>query len=119
MARAHAGHVRSPDGATIAHERAGSGPAVILVGGRLNDRSECAPLTAEVAAHHTVGLRQAFGQGLRRLPVAEDPAHHDDGRALAQAVVGDPRPVRRGHVARHVLLLPDCGDKALDENSSV
>jgi hypothetical protein len=36
--------VTSKDGTSIAYERMGSGPAVILVGGGLDDGSENAPL---------------------------------------------------------------------------
>lgn len=53
--------VTSSDGTSIAYDRRGSGPAVILVGGGLIDpatgragRSENAPLAAELASHFTV-----------------------------------------------------------------
>lgn len=45
--------VISKDGTSIAFERQGSGPAVILVGGGLVDRSENAPLSAELARSFT------------------------------------------------------------------
>ena len=45
--------VISRDGTSIAFERQGSGPAVILVGGGLVDRSENAPLSAELASSFT------------------------------------------------------------------
>jgi hypothetical protein len=38
--------VRSSDGTTIAFERSGSGPAVVLVGGALSDRSAARPLVS-------------------------------------------------------------------------
>jgi hypothetical protein len=41
--------VTSKDGTSIAYDRQGSGPAVILVGGAFVDRSENAPLAAELA----------------------------------------------------------------------
>jgi predicted ATPase/DNA-binding SARP family transcriptional activator/alpha-beta hydrolase superfamily lysophospholipase len=41
--------VRSGDGTTIAYERYGDGPPVILVGGALNDRSSFAPLAEYLA----------------------------------------------------------------------
>jgi Alpha/beta hydrolase family len=47
-------HVHSRDGTRIAYERLGQGPAVILVGGGLDDGSENAPLAAELAAWFTV-----------------------------------------------------------------
>jgi hypothetical protein len=53
--------VASSDGTSIAYDRGGSGPAVILVGGGLVDpatgragRSENAPLATELAGHFTV-----------------------------------------------------------------
>ena len=45
--------VISKDGTSIAFERQGSGPAVILVGGGLVDRSENAPLASELARTFT------------------------------------------------------------------
>jgi hypothetical protein len=41
--------VVSHDGTTIAYERAGNGPAVILVGGGVTDRTENAPLVPVLA----------------------------------------------------------------------
>jgi hypothetical protein len=46
--------VTSADGTAIAFERAGSGPAVILVGGGLDDGAENAPLVPELARRFTV-----------------------------------------------------------------
>lgn len=43
--------VTSKDGMSIAYEREGTGPAVILVGGNHDDGSENAPLAAELAEH--------------------------------------------------------------------
>jgi hypothetical protein len=43
----------SKDGTSIAYERQGSGPAVILVGGGVADRSGNAPLVPELAGHFT------------------------------------------------------------------
>jgi hypothetical protein len=44
-------HVTSKDGTPIAYDRQGSGPALILVGGGLTDRSENAPLAVELAKY--------------------------------------------------------------------
>lgn len=55
--------VRSKDGTRIAYDRAGSGPAVILVGGALDDGSENAPLLAELAARFTVYNYARRGRG--------------------------------------------------------
>ncbi|WP_238010424.1 alpha/beta fold hydrolase [Dactylosporangium sp. AC04546] len=46
--------VTSRDGTTIAVERAGEGPAVVLVGGGLDDGSENAPLVPALAQSFTV-----------------------------------------------------------------
>ena len=46
--------VRSKDGTSIAYDRQGSGPAVVLVGGGLDDGAENAPLVPELAARFTV-----------------------------------------------------------------
>lgn len=46
--------VTSQDGTSIAYERVGGGPAVILVGGGLVDRSENVPLAPVLAEHFTV-----------------------------------------------------------------
>jgi hypothetical protein len=46
--------VTSKDGTSIAYERMGAGPAVILVTGALDDGSENAPLATELASHFTM-----------------------------------------------------------------
>ncbi len=46
--------VTSRDGTSIAYERRGLGPAVVLVGGGLDDGSENAALVPELARHFTV-----------------------------------------------------------------
>jgi pimeloyl-ACP methyl ester carboxylesterase len=46
-------HVTSKDGTSIAYRRSGSGPAVILVTGGLDDGSENAPLAEELAGRFT------------------------------------------------------------------
>lgn len=47
-------HVTSNDGTSIAYERGGTGPALILVGGGLDDGSENAALVPELTSHFTV-----------------------------------------------------------------
>lgn len=47
-------HVRSKDGTTIAYERQGNGPAIILVTGGLDDGAENEPLAVELAQRYTV-----------------------------------------------------------------
>jgi pimeloyl-ACP methyl ester carboxylesterase len=60
---AHNGNFRSQDGTTIAYDRTGSGPPVILIGGGLADRSENAPLVPELASVFTVFNCDRRGRG--------------------------------------------------------
>ncbi|MCE3274253.1 MAG: hydrolase [Propionibacteriaceae bacterium] len=53
----------SADGTSIAYQRAGTGPAVILIGGGLDDGSENAPLARELAEHFTVYNFARRGRG--------------------------------------------------------
>jgi hypothetical protein len=55
--------VTSRDGTSIACDRQGSGPAVILVGGGLDDGAENAPLVPELAAQFTVLNYARRGRG--------------------------------------------------------
>ena len=55
--------VTSKDGTRIAYDRQGGGPAVVLVGGGLDDGSENAPLAAELADHFTVYNYARRGRG--------------------------------------------------------
>jgi pimeloyl-ACP methyl ester carboxylesterase len=55
--------VISKDGTSIAYDRQGSGPAVILVGGGLDDGSENAPLARELAEHYTLYNYARRGRG--------------------------------------------------------
>ncbi len=55
--------VTSKDGTSIAYERVGRGPAVILVGGGLDDGAENAPLAAELAGRFTVYNYARRGRG--------------------------------------------------------
>ena len=55
--------VTSRDGTSIAYERQGAGPAVILVGGAFVDRSENAPLASELAERFTVFNYDRRGRG--------------------------------------------------------
>src|ERR687892_2660347 len=56
-------HVISKDGTSIAYDRQGSGPPVILVGGGLDDGSENAPLVPELARWFTVYNYARRGRG--------------------------------------------------------
>ena len=55
--------VTSKDGTSIAYHRQGDGPAVILVGGGLDDGSENAPLVPELAGRFTVYNYARRGRG--------------------------------------------------------
>ena len=55
--------VTSKDGTSIACERQGAGPAVILVGGAFVDRSENAPLAAELAGRFATYNYDRRGRG--------------------------------------------------------
>lgn len=55
--------VISKDGTPIAFERSGEGPALIVVGGVLGDRSQQAPLAALLAEHFTVFNYDRRGHG--------------------------------------------------------
>lgn len=55
--------VTSRDGTSIAYERRGRGPAVVLVGGGLDDGSENAALVPELARHFTVYNYARRGRG--------------------------------------------------------
>jgi pimeloyl-ACP methyl ester carboxylesterase len=55
--------VTSKDGTSIAYEHEGRGPAVILVGGAIDDGSENAPLIPELAENFTVYNYARRGRG--------------------------------------------------------
>src|SRR5437899_6413977 len=55
--------VKSPDGTTIAFDRSGSGPALILVVGALNDRSSTKSLAAGLGSSFTVHEYDRRGRG--------------------------------------------------------
>jgi pimeloyl-ACP methyl ester carboxylesterase len=63
LGRSPMNHVLSKDGTSIAYERSGTGPAVILVAGGLDDGSENGPLAQELAEHHTVYNYARRGRG--------------------------------------------------------
>jgi pimeloyl-ACP methyl ester carboxylesterase len=55
--------VSSADGTSIAYDRQGSGPAVVLVTGGLDDGSENAPLATELSKHFTAYNYNRRGRG--------------------------------------------------------
>ncbi|MQA77573.1 MAG: alpha/beta fold hydrolase [Streptosporangiales bacterium] len=79
--------VTSKDGTSIAYDRSGSGPTVILVGGGLDDGSENAPLAAWLARHFTVYnyARRGRGQSGDTLPYAVEREFEDIEALAAEA----------------------------------
>lgn len=55
--------VTSADGTTIAYERSGEGPPLILVGGAMSDRTAAAPLAALLSTSSTVVTYDRRGRG--------------------------------------------------------
>lgn len=55
--------VTSKDGTAIAYDRIGQGPAVVIVGGVLGDRSQQSPLAQLLASHFTVYNFDRRGRG--------------------------------------------------------
>jgi pimeloyl-ACP methyl ester carboxylesterase len=55
--------VKSKDGTVIAFDRSGQGPALIVVGGALSDRSASAPLAKLLGPHFTVFAFDRRGRG--------------------------------------------------------
>lgn len=62
-ARVDGNSVRSKDGSRIAFDRSGDGPALILVGGALSNRSSSAPLAKLLAPSFTVFSYDRRGRG--------------------------------------------------------
>jgi pimeloyl-ACP methyl ester carboxylesterase len=79
--------VRSKDGTSIAYDRVGSGPAVILVGGGLDDGAENAPLAAELAERFSVYnyARRGRGDSGDTLPYAVEREIEDVRALIAEA----------------------------------
>ena len=79
--------VTSKDGTSIAYDRIGDGPAVILVGGGLDDGSENAPLVPELAEEFTVYnyARRGRGDSGDTLPYAVEREIQDIGALVAEA----------------------------------
>ena len=79
--------VTSKDGTSIAYHRQGGGPAVILVGGGLDDGAENAPLVPELAARFTVYnyARRGRGDSGDTLPYALEREFEDLDALIAEA----------------------------------
>jgi pimeloyl-ACP methyl ester carboxylesterase len=80
-------HVTSKDGTRIAYDRQGSGTAVILVGGGLDDGAENVPLAAELARSFTVYnyARRGRGDSGDTLPYALEREFEDLEALIAEA----------------------------------
>ena len=79
--------VTSKDGTSIAYERSGGGPAVILVGGATVDRSDNASLATELAEQFTVYNydRRGRGDSGDTLPYALEREIEDIDALIAEA----------------------------------
>jgi pimeloyl-ACP methyl ester carboxylesterase len=79
--------VTSADGTSIAYQRDGSGPTVILIGGGLDDGSENTPLAQELAAQFTVYnfARRGRGDSGETRPYAVQREIEDIAALIAQA----------------------------------
>jgi pimeloyl-ACP methyl ester carboxylesterase len=79
--------VTSKDGTPIAYDRRGSGPAIILVGGGLDDGSENAPLATELAQLFTVYnyTRRGRGESGDTLPYAVEREIEDIDALITEA----------------------------------
>lgn len=96
--------VTSADGTTIAFEKVGDGPPVILIGGAFNDRTTVSGLANSLAPHATAIAYDRRGRG-----DSTDEGHYrvereiEDLAALADRVGGSP--VLFGHSSGAVLAL--------------
>jgi pimeloyl-ACP methyl ester carboxylesterase len=81
--------VISKDGTVIAFEKSGEGPAVIVAGGVLGDRSQQAPLAALLASHFTVYNydRRGHGESGDTAPYASE-REFEDLEAIIDAAGG-------------------------------
>ena len=79
--------VTSKDGTTIAFERVGAGPAVVLVGGAIDDGSENAPLGPSLGDYFTVYnyARRGRGESGDTLPHAVEREIEDLDAIIAEA----------------------------------
>jgi pimeloyl-ACP methyl ester carboxylesterase len=81
------GSVTSKDGTVIAFDRTGTGPAVVIVGGVLGDRSQQAPLAALLAERFTVYNydRRGHGESGDTLPYAVEREIEDLDAMITEA----------------------------------
>jgi len=81
------GTVTSSDGTTIAYDRLGDGPPVVVVGGQLCDRALTAPTAEELAKRFTVFNYDRRGRGYSgdTTPYAVEREIEDIGALIAEA----------------------------------
>jgi hypothetical protein len=79
--------VKSKDGTAIAYDKSGHGPAVVIVGGVIGDRSQQAPVAELLASDFTVFNfdRRAHGESENREPYAVDREIEDIDAMLREA----------------------------------
>lgn len=79
--------VQSKDGTSIAFERSGRGPAVVIVGGTVGDRSQQAPVAQLLAQNFTVFNfdRRGHGESGDRQPYAVEREIEDIDAVLGEA----------------------------------
>jgi pimeloyl-ACP methyl ester carboxylesterase len=80
-------HVRSGDGTIVAYDRIGDGPAVILIGGALNNRHSGAPLAKLLAPHYSAITydRRGRGDSGNTLPYAVEREIEDIAALIGEA----------------------------------
>ncbi len=79
--------VRSKDGTSVAFDRSGSGPALILIGGAMSDRTTSAAVASLLALHFTVYSydRRGRGDSGNTLPYAVEREIDDLAALIAEA----------------------------------
>jgi pimeloyl-ACP methyl ester carboxylesterase len=100
--------VRSADGTTIAYQKTGSGPAVVLIGGAFNDRSTTVALAEQLAPGFTAYSydRRGRGDSGDTPPFAVDREIEDLAAVMAAAAADTGGPVSLfGHSSGAVLAL--------------
>src|SRR2546421_3734356 len=85
--------VTSKDGTRIAYEKSGQGPAVVIVGGIVGDRSQQAPLAALLAKDFTVFNldRRGHGESGMTQPYAVQRQNEDNDATLRPGRRAAPR----------------------------
>ena len=86
-------HVRSTDGTSIAYEKTGQGPPLIIIGGSLGDHRFYLPLAGELAKHFTVYTydRRGRGQSGDTQPYSVERELNDVAALIAEACQLDTR----------------------------